>query len=174
MKKVYEYLELYQNSEEVEKILAPYDDLLLQLHELILKVQDMCFVKTSEKNLWAWLRLYSPPPSDLLTDEERVLDALSFFVGAPLWRIKQVLARMCKCDTEDIQITETKDCYVLIALPVNAEFTADVYTSYINHIKPAHVALYIHRRRTHGMMHASTHGELSLYTHSGMLAADNR
>ncbi len=168
MKRAYDYLELYKNSHEVKVLLAPYDVLLNQTADEIEKVMDVCFLDSSDASgLKDWLKLYDPPECDKLTDKQRVHDALSFFAGAPIMRIRQIAARASNCDVSEVFITENENC-VYIALPEQANFVPDVYLNYLESVKPAHVLLSIYRRRTHAEMCQYTHEQLSEYTHTGL------
>lgn len=168
MKRAYDYLELYKNSHEVRTVLAPYDVLLSQIADEIARVKNVCFLEKSDAaGLKDWLKLYDPPECDKLTDKQRVHDALSFFAGAPVMRIRQIAARASGCDASEVFITENDNC-VYIALPEQADFVPDVYLNYLESIKPAHVLLSVYRRRTHAEMTPYTHEQLKQYTHAGL------
>lgn len=167
MKKAYDYLELYKNSNEVKAVLAPYDIALKQLADEIERVKSVCFAESAdEAGLKDWLKLYDPPECDKLTDKQRVHDALSFFAGAPVLRIRQIAARASGCNASEVLITENGN-RVYIALPEQADFVPSVYLNYLESIKPAHVQFNVYRRRTHAEMTPYTHEQLKQYTHAG-------
>lgn len=168
MKRAYDYLELYRNSSEAEKILSPYDTQLSLLLGEIERVKKVCFAESADiSGLKDWLKLYNPPECNKLTDRQRVHDALSFFAGAPLSRIRQIAARASGCAVSEVFITENEN-RVYIALPEQADFVPEVYLNYLEDIKPAHILLSVYRRRTHADMTPYTHGQLSEYTHTGL------
>ena len=174
MKRAYDYLELYKNSYEVKAVLAPYDVLLNQIADEIMRVKNVCFLDTTdESGLKDWLKLYDPSKCSKLDNKQRVHDALSFFAGAPLSRIRQIAARATKTNEsreispDEVFITEYQN-NVHIGLPVDAEIVQSEYLDYLDNIKPAHVMLHIYRRRRHEDMRSCTHEQLSQYTHSGV------
>lgn len=167
LKRPYDFLELYKNSAETEKLLEPYAELLNYAKSNVKRAQRAVLVNLADdEDIRAWLNLYKPPECAALTDRERVCDAENFFIGSPLWRIKAIVARMCGVDPDDVSIAES-ECIVIITLPTEATYRANVYADYIAHIKPAHVELLINRLRTHAQMGEYTHAQLAAYTHSG-------
>lgn len=173
MKRPYDYLEMYRNSPETEQLLEPYSNILNDAQKHVARVQKAVCINTADAaDLKCWLTLFNPPECIKLTDRERICDSECFFLGAPAWRIKEIVSRAAGCSINDVFVIEN-ECCVNIALPEKADFVPGVYIKYLENIKPAHVLLNVYRRRTHAELAVCTHEQLSQYTHAGFKKEEN-
>jgi len=161
----FDYLTLYQNSFEVEEILAAIDSEIDALVAEIERVRNMCFVDTAGEDIRLWLEVHQPKPNDFLTDEERVKIALQNNLGATKERIKYMLALLCKTDPDKIRIIENTDNTIKIIIPFNV---ADTYEDFLAVVLPAHIGFEIEKQATHTGLSVFTHEDLEEYTHGGI------
>ena len=164
----FDYLTLYQNSPEVESILAAIDSEIDALVAEVERVRNMCFVDTAGEDIQIWLEVYQPKPNEFLTDAERVKIALQNNLGATKERIKYMLALLCNTQPDKIQIIETTENTVTIILPFNAVNSETAYADFLADIIPAHIGVEIIHRAIHEGLSVFTHDELNQYTHGGI------
>ena len=161
----FDYLTLYQNSFEVEEILAAIDSEIDELSAEVERVRNMCFIDTAGEDISQWIDVYQPKPNAFLTDEERVKIALQNNLGATKERIKYMFALLCNTQPDKIQIIENTDNTIKIIIPFNA---ADTYEDFSDVVLPAHIGVEVEHRATHEGLSVFTHEDLEEYTHGGI------